>query len=112
VVVEGVRNRGLRILRDPLRYAGRALGQLPLVFEQVLEEVVAELRRCLRTGNFRTTGDGVRPDASAMLALPAEPLVLQSTGFRLRSDQRRITGAMRLAEGVAAGNQGYGLFVV
>ena len=47
-----------------------------------------------------------------MLALPAEALILQRTAFRVRSHQRRIAGAVGLAEGVAAGNQGDGFFVV
>ena len=52
------------------------------------------------------------PMPGAMLALPAEALILERAAFRLRSDQRRIAGAMGLAEGVAAGNQRDGLFVV
>src|SRR5438105_15735698 len=47
-----------------------------------------------------------------MLALPAEALILEGRAFGLRSHQRRIAGAMRLAEGVAAGNQRDGLLVV
>ena len=47
-----------------------------------------------------------------MLALPAEALILQRAAFRVRSDQRRIAGAVGLAEGVAAGDQGDGFLVV
>ena len=47
-----------------------------------------------------------------MLALPAEALILDRAAFRLRTDQRRIAGAVGLAEGVAAGDQRDGLFVV
>ena len=111
-LVEGVRDAGLRTFRLPLLRAGRALRQLPFVFEQVLEEVVAPLRRRLRPGDFRTAGDGIGPDAGAVLALPAEALILEGAAFRVRSDQRRIAGAVGLAEGVAAGNQRDGLFVV
>jgi hypothetical protein len=46
------------------------------------------------------------------LALPAEALLLDAARFRLRPDQRRIAGAVGLAEGVAAGDQRDGLFVV
>ena len=101
-----------RVLRLPLLRAGRALGQLPFVLEQVLEEVVAPLGRRLRPGDFRAAGDGVGADAGAVLALPAEALILERAGFRLRSDQRRIAGAVGLAEGVAAGDQRDGLLVV
>ncbi len=111
-LVVGVRDRGLRILGLPLLCARRALRQLPFVLEQVLEEVVAPLRRCLRPGDFRTAGDGVAADAGGMLALPAEALILERAAFRIRSDQRRIAGAVGLAEAVAAGNQRDGLFVV
>ena len=38
--------------------------------------------------------------------------MLDRAGLRLRPDQIRITGAVRLAEGVAAGDQGEGLLVV
>ena len=102
---------GLRTFRLPLLRAGRALRQLPFVFEQVLEEEVAPLRRRLRPGDFRTAGDGVGADAGAVLAFPAEALVLDGAAFRLRADQRRIAGAVGLAEGVAAGDQRDGLFV-
>ncbi len=47
--VVGVRHRACAraVLRLPLMRAGRALGQFPFVAEQVLEEVVAPLRRRL-----------------------------------------------------------------
>ena len=99
-------------LRLPLLRAGRALRQLPFVLEQVLEEVIAPLGRRLRPGDFRTAGDGVTADAGIVLALPAEPLILDRAAFRVRPDQRRIAGAVRLAERVAAGNQRDGLLVV
>ena len=101
-----------RAFRLPLLRAGRALRQLPFVLEQVLEEVVAPLRRRLRPGDFRAAGDGVGAEAGAVLALPAEALILDGAAFRLRADQRRIAGAVGLAEGVAAGNQRDGLLVV
>ena len=99
-------------LRLPLLGAGRALRQLPFVLEQVVEEVVAPLRRRLRPGDFRAAGDGVAAEAGAVLALPAEALILDGGAFRLRAEQRRIAGAVGLAEGVAAGDQRDGLLVV
>ena len=101
-----------RALRLPLLSAGGALGQLPLVLEQVLEEVIAPPRRRLRPGHLRAAGDRVASMAGAVLALPAEALLLEGAAFRLGSDQRRIAGAVGLAEGVAAGDQCDGLLVV
>src|SRR5258705_7607719 len=111
-LVVGVRDGGFRTFRLPLFRTGRALRQLPFVFEQVLEKEVAPLRRRLRPGNFRTAGNGVGAEALAMLALPAEALVLNGTAFRRWTDQRRIARAVGLAEAVAAGNQRDGLLVV
>jgi hypothetical protein len=111
-LVEGVRDGGRSAFRLPLFGAGRAFGELPFVLEQVLEKQIAPFGRRLRPGDFRTAGDGVGAEARAMLALPAEALILEGSAFRRRADQRRIAGAMGLAEGVAAGNQRDGLFVV
>src|SRR6478672_10706524 len=47
-----------------------------------------------------------------MLAPPAEALILDGAAFRSGADQRRIAGAVGLAEGVAAGNQSDRLLVV
>src|SRR5438477_5503876 len=107
--IVGVRDAGFRTLRLPLRHTGRALRQLPFVFEQVLEEVIAPLGRRLRPGDFRAAGDCIRAAAGAVLALPAEALILDGAAFRLRSDQRRIAGTVGFAEGVAARNERNGL---
>src|SRR5258705_9911274 len=107
-----VGDRGLGAFRFPLLRAGGALRQLPFVLEQVLEEVVAPFRRCLRPGHFRATGDGVGAEAGAMLALPAEALILDRPAFRLDANQRWIASTMGLAESVTAGDQRHGLFVV
>src|SRR5712671_3254616 len=48
---------------------------------------------------------GVGANAGAVLALPAEALILDRPAFGRGSDQRRIARAVSLAEGVAAGNQ-------
>src|ERR1043166_2338082 len=63
--VERVRNVGLAVLGLPLLGAGRALGQLPLVLEQVLEEVVAPAGRRLRPGHLWTARDRIGADAGA-----------------------------------------------
>src|SRR5262245_63793312 len=103
-LVVGVRDAGVRTFRLPLFRAGRTPGQLPVVFEQVLEKEIAPLRRRLRPGDFRTACDGVATHARAMLALPSEALILDGGAFRLRADQRRIARTVGLAEAVAAGN--------
>ncbi len=99
-------------LGRPLVRAGRALGQLPIVAEQVPEEVAAPLGRGRGPGDFETAGDGVTGDAGRVLARPAESLLLDGAAFRLRTDQRGITRAVGLAEGVTAGDQSHRLFVV
>ena len=47
-----------------------------------------------------------------ILAFPAETLVLKRAAFRFWTHQRRIACAVRLAEGVAAGDEGNGFLVV
>src|ERR1700732_4785405 len=94
---------GLGAFRFPLLCAGGALRQFPFVLEQVLEEVVAPFRRCLRPGHFRATGDGVGAEAGAMPALPAEALILDRRAFRLDANQRWIAGAVGVAESGTAG---------
>src|ERR1700722_4007347 len=99
-----VGDRGLRVLPLPLLRAGRALGQFPFVLEQVVEEVVAPFRRCLRPGHFRAAGDGIGAETGAMLALPADALILDRRAFRLDANQRWIASTVGLAKSVAAGD--------
>src|SRR3954453_5084980 len=47
-----------------------------------------------------------------MLALPAKALILEGAHLWLRPNQRRITGTVRLAERVAAGDERDGLLVI
>src|SRR6516165_10462148 len=92
--------------------AGRALRELPFVAEQVLEEVVAPLRRRGGPGDLQAAGDGVAALAGAEAVLPAEALVLDAGGLGFMRDVARRRGTMRLAEGVATGDQGHGFLVV
>src|SRR5262249_36126390 len=62
--------------------------------------------------DFRAAGDRVGPFARAEFALPAETLLLDRGGFRLRPHECRIAGAVGFAEGVTAGDQRDGFFVV
>ena len=111
-LVEGVRNRGIGAFRLPLPRSGRALCQLPFEFEQIVEEMIAPSGRRLRPDDFRAAGDGVAAHTGAVLALPAEALILDQRAFRPHADKRRIARAVGLAEGVAAGNQRDGLLVI
>ena len=69
--VVGIRHRAGAgaVLRLPLMRAGRALRQLPFVAEQVLEEVVAPLRRRGGPGDLEAAGDRVAALARAEAAL-------------------------------------------
>src|SRR5258708_36154708 len=93
------------ILRGPLMGTSRALGQFPFVAEQAGEESVAPFGRGRGPGDFEATADLVAAPARAEAALPAQALLLDGRGFRLRTDQRRIARAVGLAESVAAGDQ-------
>src|SRR4029450_6385368 len=90
---------GLGVLRLPLLRAGGALGQLPLVLEEVFEEAVVPLRRVVGPGALEAARDGVRALAASVLVLPAQPLVLQAAARRLRTDAPDGGGAaLHLAE--------------
>ncbi len=104
--------RACPVFRRPLVRACRALGQFPLEAEQVLQVVIAPTSGGGGPGDFQATGDGVGPLAGAEGALPAQALQLQASGFGLGADIVRRACAVGLAEGVAAGNQRHGFFVV
>ncbi len=63
-------------------------------------------------GAFDAAGAGVRTVAAAQAVDPAQAHRLDRRGFGFGADQGRVTGAVRLAEGVAAGHQRDGLAVV
>src|ERR1700747_363196 len=92
--------------------AARALRQLPVVLEEVLEIVVTPF--CRRAGpcDFEAAGDGVACDASGVGACPAETLLLNRRAFRLFAPLGAGPGSVSLAEGVTAGDQSDGFFVV
>ena len=96
----------------PLLRAGRALGQLPVVAEQVLEEAAAPRRRRRRPRDLQPARDRVPALAAAEAALPAEALLLERGGLRLGPDVVGGAGSVGLAEGVAAGDQRDRLLVV
>ena len=100
------------VLRLPLVRTGRALRQFPFEAEQVPEEIVAPLRGRGGPGDFQAAGDRVAAFAGAEAAFPAEALLLDAGGFGLRPHMGRRAGAMGLAEGMAARDQGDGFFVI
>ena len=107
-----IRNDLRRILGHPLLGARRRLGQLPLVVEQVLEEVVAPQRRGLAPGDFDAAGDSVLAVTAAEVADPAQALRLDRRSLGLRPLVRLRRGAVGLAEGMTAGDQGNRLLIV
>src|SRR5580693_4930449 len=110
--VEGIGNRGGRALRPELIGSSRALLQLPFIFEQVLEEAVAPLRRRRAPGDFWAAGDRVFSYPCAIAVLPAEAHLLDGRSFGLGTDQRAVAGAVGLAEAVSAGDERNRLLVV
>ena len=112
--VVGIRDQvlGFDVFRCPLMGTGRALGQFPLVTEEHVEIAVIPSGGVWFPSPFDTTGGGVDAFASAELVDPAQALLFQRRGFRLWANQGRITGAVGFTEGVTAGYQRHGFFVV
>ena len=112
--VVGVRDRPFTgaVLRLPLLRTSRARGQLPFVLEEVLEEVVAPLRRRRGPGDLETARDGVGSLAGFVAALPAETLLLEVAALGFGTDVGRRARAVGLAERVAAGDERHRLLVV
>src|ERR1700722_12972377 len=86
----------------PLLRAGRALRELPLVTEEVFEEIVAPLGRRRGPGDLESARDGIDAHAGVEAALPAKALRFELAGLGIAAHVRRRSGAVRLAEGVAA----------
>ena len=100
-----VRDQPFTALGHPLLRPSRTLRQFPLEAEQVLEIVVAPLRRRAGPGDLQPAGDGVATLAGAEAVLPAEALVLDAGRFRLVRDVLRRCRAVGLAEAVTAGDE-------
>src|SRR5262249_29170084 len=92
-------------LRCPLIRSCRTLGQLPVVLEQILEEVVAPLRRRAGPRDLDAAGDRVGALAADVAAFPAEALQLHGGAFRLGANIGRGPSAMGLAERMPAGDE-------
>ncbi len=92
--------------------SGRALDQLPLVFEQRVQIAHVPFGRFRLPCTFDATGDRVAAFAAAEAALPAEALFLDAGGFGLRTHMRRRAGAVTFAEGVSSSDERDSFLVV
>ena len=110
--IEGVRNVLRSIFRHPLVRAGRALGQFPLVFEEILEVVVAPLGRSLAPRDFQTARNGVGAFARLVTALPSEALFFDRSRFGLGPHILGLGRPVGFSESVAARVERDGLLVV
>ena len=104
----------VRVLRRPLMSAGRTLGQHPrvVVLEQQIEVTVVPLGGVGSPRAFDAAGDGVSAFSGAVRAGPAEALLFDAGPFGLSTNVGFLACAVCLSEGVAAGRQGDGFFVV
>ena len=104
--------RCCRIRRHPLPGSGGALHQIPIVGEQSVEIAVVPRHRCRGPGPFDAASDRVDALTAAEAVLPTEALLFDAGSLGFGANERRITGAMTLAERVSAGDECDGLFVV
>ena len=101
------------VFRVPLPGTTGTLGDFPIVTEKVIEIFVVPGDGPGGPGTFEAAGDGVFGIALTGGVLPAEALLLDRSAFRFRADIfAGIVCTVALAEGVAAGNEGEGLFVI
>src|ERR1700732_915741 len=113
--IVGIRLRAVAgaIFRCPLMRTGRALRQFPFVAEQVGEEVVAPLRRRRGPNDFQAAADSVSTKTFAKFILPPQALVLNVGAFWFVA--HILSGncsAVGFAEGVTAGDERNGFFVI
>lgn len=112
VGVKGIRNEWLSVLGNPLRSASGALGELPLVLEEVLEVLVAPLGRGLGPNNLETRCNGIGALARVVAVLPSEALSLNASASRLGTNVAVRSSAVGLAKGVTTGDESDSLLVV
>ena len=111
-LVVGVRDDRFRVLGFPLKGA-RGTGRLhPFELEQVLEEVVAPLRRRRGPRDFETACDRVAREAGSVAARPAKALLFDRRRTRVFPDVLGLSGAVGFAERVSARDEGNGFLVV
>ena len=113
--IMSIRNGSLRgrFLGCPLMSARWALGQHPVVAEEIVEVAVGPLSLRGGPGTLKTAGDGVAGVALSKFAQPAKTLSFDALPLRFRADILIRTGrAMGLPESVAAGDQSDRFLVV
>ena len=113
--VMGIRHGVVRrpVGGTPLIGARRALGELPLVAKQVLEETVVPLGGVGRPDDLQPAGDRVVTVARAERVLPPQTLFFYRGTFGFATHVLRgISGTVGLAESVPAGNEGHRLLIV
>ena len=102
----------LRIPGLPLLRTRRALGELPVVLVQVLQEPVVPLGRLVRPGALQPAGERVGALAAPEGVPPTEALLLDGCTFGFGTAVFLTDGAVGLAERVAADNERQRLLVV
>ena len=112
--------RGVKRIRDNVRGischeldgTGRAARLNPLIFEQVLEEVVTPLGWRLRPDYFQTRGNRICANARAVAVDPAQALRLNRCSFRIDTDVAGRCGTVGFTQRMSTSNQCHDLFVV
>ena len=112
VVRIGHRPRARIAFGLPLVRAGRAFGQFPFIAEQGFEIAHVPARGRGLPGAFEATRDRMHADAGAVLAAPTQALRFDVRGLGFGAHIARRPSAVRLAEGMAARDQGDGFFIV
>ena len=97
---------------NPLELAGGTLGELPLVAEQVVQELRCPAHRVGGPGAFQAARERVAAGAGTGLVLPAQALFFDRRGCRFGSHVLLLDGAVGLPESVSASDEGHGLLVV
>ena len=95
----------LGVFGGELVRTGRALRQLPLIVEQVLEVAVVPLDRIVGPGALEPAADRVAALAAAIAARPAEALLLDAGTLGFGTLVLLIGSTMGFAERVSAGNE-------
>ena len=101
------------VLVRPLLGAGGALRELPFIAEEVFQVVVVPLHRVRGPCALQAAADGIDAFSAAEAILPAQALLFDWCALGFGADiLARIGGAMSLAEGVSAGDEGNRLLVI
>ena len=112
IVRVGHGSLGLRVRWRPLLRACRATCQCPVVREQSIEVGVVPCRRGGGPCALDAAGRGVRALAGTEAVLPTEAHLLDRRALGFGTHERRVTGTVRLAEGVATGDECDGFLVI